>query len=113
MTQSAPKSDVGLLWWVIGVPRQWRSGFEYESHSFIRHGADAVVCWAHNVPKLEEIIDLSEVMRDIQEGREVVGHQKKPTKLSTYQQFCQLKRLEGVPLAKAARMWREQKNDRD
>ena len=98
-----------------------RIEFEYESRSFIRHGhdingADVVVCYVHNAPELEEqleIIDLSKVLRDVQAGKEVVGHQKKPSKLSDYQQFCQLKRLEGVSLAEAARLWQEQKNEHE
>ena len=93
-----------------------RIEFEYESRSFRRHGhdingADVVVCYRHNAPELEEhleIIDLSKVLRDVQEGKEVIGHEKKPSKLSAYQQFCQIKRLEGMSLAEAARMWKEE-----
>ena len=38
----------------------------------------------------------------------VAEHEKKPSKLSAYQQFCQIKRLEGMSLAEAARMWKEE-----
>ena len=71
-----------------------RIEFEYESRSFLRHGhdingADVVVCYRHNAPELEEhleIIDLSKVLRDVQDGKDVVEHEKKPSKLSAYQQ---------------------------
>ena len=72
--------------------------------------------YRHNAPELEqdlEIIDLSKVLRDVQEGKEVVEHERKPSKLSAYQQFCQLKRLEGFSIEEAARMWKEQKKEQE
>ena len=67
--------------------------------------------YRHNAPELEqdlEIIDLSKVLRDVQEGKEVVGHERKPSKLSAYQQFCQIEQRQGMSLAEAARMWKEE-----
>ena len=49
-----------------------RIEFEYESRSFIRH--------VHDI-----------------NGADVFGHEKKPSKLSAYLQFCQNKRLEHFP----------------
>ena len=64
-----------------------RIEFEYESRSFLRHGHDI-------------------------NGADVFGHEKKPSKLLAYQHFCQIKRLEGVSMADAARMWKEQKREK-
>ena len=94
--------------------KEVRVEFEYESKSFEVHRhdptqVDVIVCWVHNwqaCPKGIEVIELSSLLG---EAERIDTQIKATKKLTAWQQFCQLKRLEGLDFPRIAKLWREQK----
>lgn len=98
-------------------PNRWeevRIEFEYDSRSFVAHGhdpagVDLIVCWKHNwsdCPKSIEVIELSTSLGDAERIDRQIKTEKK---LTSWQAFCQQKRLEGVGFAEIAKLWKEKK----
>jgi len=92
-----------------------RIEFEYMSKSFHYHKhdpnrADIIVCWKHNwddCPDHIEVIELSSVIKEIEEISDEV---KKPKKLSAWNKFAQEKRLGGLSFTEIAKLWHEKKS---
>lgn len=89
-----------------------RIEFEYDSKSFQSHGhdpnrVDMIVCWEHNwrsCPEHIEIIELSSLLSDA-EGIDTEIKTKRS--LTSWQKFCQEKRLEGLTFTEIAKLWRK------
>jgi hypothetical protein len=87
--------------------------FEFESKNFLAHGHDPnlchiIVCWKHNwadCPHEIEIIELSRLINDL----DVVPGDKEEKKLSEWQEFCRIKRLEGLQFKEIAKLWKNKK----
>jgi len=99
-------------------PNRWeevRIEFEYDSRSFKTHGhdptaVDMIVCWKHNWPGCPdgiEIVELSTLLGDAERIDEQI---KTGKKLTSWQAFCQQKRLEGLSFAEIARLWKKAKS---
>lgn len=92
-----------------------RIEFEYDSKSFETHGhdpdkVDIIICWQHNwenCPKNIEVIELSSLLIDVENIDEQI---KVKRKLTEWQKFCQVKRLEGLEFTEIANLWKKQKN---
>ena len=90
-----------------------RIEFEYQSKSFKAHGhdpegADLIICWIHDwheCPSNIEVIELSSLLPQMEEIDSQI-HTKK--KLTTWQKFCQEKRLEGLSFSEIAELWKKQ-----
>lgn len=98
-------------------PNKWeeiRIEFEYDSASFQAHkhnpdGVDVIVCWTHNwekCPKRIEIVELSSLLTT---AEQIDSQIKTKRELSTWQKFCQMKRLEGLDFGEIARLWKKHK----
>lgn len=91
-----------------------RIEFEFDSLSFKKHkhdpdGVDVIVCWKHNwknLPKGIEVIELSS--RVAEKIKEDVSDD--PKKLSAYQEFARIKRLEGLTFTDISKLWIAEKN---
>jgi hypothetical protein len=94
--------------------KEVRIEFEYESKSFEVHGhdpsqTDVIVCWVHDwqaCPKEIEVIELSTLLG---EAEQIDTQIKTTKKLTAWQEFCQMKRLEGLDFSEIAKLWRKQK----
>ena len=94
--------------------KEVRIEFEYESKSFEVHGhdpsrADVIVCWIHNwqaCPKEIEVLELSTLLG---EAEQIDTQIKTTKKLTAWQEFCQIKRLEGLDFGEIAKLWGKQK----
>ena len=94
--------------------KEVRIEFEYESKSFLFHGhdssqVDTIVCWVHNwqtCPKDLEVLELSTLPK---EAEQIDTQIKTPKKLTEWQEFCRIKRLEGLDFAAIAKLWRKQR----
>jgi hypothetical protein len=100
-------------------PNRWeeiRVEFEYDSRSFLTHGhdprgVDVIVCWKHNwtnCPEEIEIIELSTLLGDAEQIDKEIKTEKK---LTSWQIFCQQKRLEGLAFGEIARLWQKGKEN--
>lgn len=93
-----------------------RIEFEYDSRSFVAHGhdpdeVDMIVCWDHNwasCPRHIEVIELSGILEELMGIRS-----GPPKKLTEWQRFCQEQRLKGKTFAEIAKLWREQRRDKE
>lgn len=102
-------------------PNRWeevRIEFEYDSRSFGSHGHDpggvnVIVCWNHNwreCPKEIEVIELSNLLG---EAEQIDTQIKTKNKLTSWQKFCQQKRLEGFAFGEIAKLWKTEKHQQD
>ena len=91
-----------------------RIEFEFKSNAFKQHKhdpekVDMIICWEHNwkkCPEYIEVIELSSMIKDIENIDEEV---KEPSKLTAYQQFCREKRLGGLSFTQIAKLWKTEK----
>jgi hypothetical protein len=91
-----------------------RIEFEFNSRSFQTHahdptGVDLIVCWKHDwkgCPSDIEVIELRTILKDVEK---IDSSLQKKSELSSWQRFCQQKRLEGLDFAQIAKLWRKQK----
>ena len=102
-------------------PNRWeevRIEFEYDSRSFMAHGhdpksVDVIACWKHSwtdCPEEIEIIELSTLLGDVEKIDKEI---KTDTKLTSWQLFCQQKRLEGLDFGDIARLWRKERDEKN
>jgi len=94
-----------------------RIEFEYMSRAFVQHKhdpekADIIVCWKHNwkaCPDHIEVIELSSLIPDM----EIIAKDvQRPKKLTAWNRFARQKRLEGLPFKEIAKLWRNQKKNK-
>jgi len=99
------------------TPNRWeelRIEFEYQSKSFVTHRhdpnqVDMIVCWRHdwkNCPDHIEVIELSSLLHSVESIDQEIKTKKH---LTSWQKFCQEKRLEGMGFAEIAKLWHKQK----
>ena len=95
-------------WKEVRIEFEYESKF-FETHRYDPNQVDVIVCWIHNwkqCPKHIEVIELSTL---INQAEQIDIEIKSKKKLSSWQKFCQEKRLEGLDFSEIARLWKKQK----
>jgi len=94
-----------------------RIEFEYNSRSFVTHGhdpdgVDVIVCWKHNRKQCPERIEVIELASLLGDAEQIDTQIKSPKQLTSWQRFCQEKRLEGLGFTEIASLWKASKSEK-